>query len=93
MPFELNGVVSSVPLVESREGGRKTAGCSSEWRGWQRWWVVQEGCLDPMATGLHGGEVLDLEAEMARKKNPRTDSATDASTVVNTGVLGLGFKT
>jgi hypothetical protein len=46
-----------------------------------------------MATRLHGGEVLDLEAEMARKKNPRTDSATDASTVVNTGVLGLGFKT
>jgi hypothetical protein len=37
-------------------------------------------------------EALDLEEMTARKKKLRTGSATDASTVENTSVLGLGFN-
>jgi hypothetical protein len=35
---------------------------------------------------------LDIEEMTVRKEKPRTGSATGASTVENTDVLGLGFK-
>jgi hypothetical protein len=35
---------------------------------------------------------LDLEEMTMSKEKPRTSSATGASTVENTGVLGLGFN-
>jgi hypothetical protein len=54
---------------------------------------VQGGCLDLAVIELHGAETLDLEAETTRKKNLRNGLATSASAVVNTSVLGLGFKT
>jgi hypothetical protein len=45
----------------------------------------------PTVIGLHG-EALDLEEMTTRKEKPRTSSATDVSTMENTGVLGLGLK-
>jgi hypothetical protein len=93
MSFGLNGAASLVPLVELGDGrGRGRRGSLN---GAARVVAVvagyEEGCLDPAVTGFHGG-ALDLEAEMTRKEKSRTDSATDVSTVVNTGVLGFGFK-
>jgi hypothetical protein len=65
------------PLVGVAKGG---GGC------------VQGGCLDPAVNGLHGGGALDLDAEMTRRKKPRTGSTTDTS-MMNPNVLGLWSKT
>jgi hypothetical protein len=71
-------------------GVGKKVGRSTDRQGQQWWWMDSVGVL----TRWRPGHMVDLEqkrGEDSEEEKPRSGSVTGASTVKNTGMLGLGF--